>query len=96
MMCRNTECQAEYEIKLKEYVAAVEGFVKAHPNSPVAPSLVCEKCGKDSAYRAIKCEKCGLIFEAGWKGPDYYDRCPQCKFSKTEERKKRTNPKRKG
>lgn len=88
--CRNPQCKAQYQITLKEYFEHAEGYLKEHPNSLVPPSLACEKCEKETAYRALKCEKCGLIFEAGWRGPDYYDRCPKCKFSKVEEKRKKT------
>jgi hypothetical protein len=86
IMCR--ECGAKYQIKLKQWHTAAEGYVKQHPDSRTPPPLVCKQCGEKAAYRAIECEKCGLIFEAGWKGPHYYDRCPNCNFSKVEERMK--------
>jgi hypothetical protein len=86
MMCR--ECGAKYKMKLKQWQAVAESYIEGRPDSRTPPSLVCQECGKKAAYMAIECEKCGLIFEAGWKGPDYYDRCPQCNFSKIEERMK--------
>jgi ribosomal protein L40E len=86
IMCR--ECGAKYQIRLKQWHAVAQGHVKENPDSRTPPPLVCQQCGEKTAYRAIKCEKCGLIFEAGWKGPDYYDRCPQCNFSQVEERMK--------
>jgi ribosomal protein L40E len=87
MMCR--ECGAKYKMKLKQWQAVAESYVKEHPDSRTPPPLVCQQCGQKTAYRAIECGKCGSIFKAGWKGPDYYDRCPQCKFSQVEETMKK-------
>ncbi|HUT30191.1 MAG TPA: hypothetical protein VMX13_10400 [Sedimentisphaerales bacterium] len=86
IMCR--ECGAIYQINLNQWHAVAEDYVKEHPDSRTPPPLVCQQCGQKTAYRAIECDNCGLIFEAGWKGPDYYDRCSQCGFSKVEERLK--------
>jgi hypothetical protein len=84
MMCRG--CGAKYRMKLKQWQAVAESYIEEQPDSRTPPSLVCQECGKKAAYLAIECGKCGLVFEAAWKGPDYYDRCPQCNFSQVEER----------
>jgi len=93
LKCNNPGCGAEYQIDKKDYFT----YLKEHPlNStdfiasltdpnamPSAP-LVCKECGEKTAYRAEKCEKCGLIFIRGTVLNDFADRCPQCGYSKTE------------
>jgi uncharacterized membrane protein YvbJ len=51
------------------------------------PALVCQKCGKESAFRSVKCEKCGNIFL--WGNPnDFNDRCPKFGYSEEEAKRK--------
>jgi hypothetical protein len=88
--CRNSECNAEYEIALKGYYKYMEE--NADPLARSAPGLPCEKCGKNSAFIAEKCGNpdCAIVFTKGSVPNDFVDRCPECKRSETEEiRKKR-------
>jgi predicted Zn-ribbon and HTH transcriptional regulator len=90
--CRNPACEAEYQIDTRKYYEYIEKH--ADPSTLAIPPLVCEKCGEESVYQAVKCEKCALVFERGWKRGDYEDRCPDCDFSKIEEmREKRREEK---
>jgi len=59
----------------------------ANPTTPTAPALICEKCGKQSIYRAEKCTNtdCGIIFFSGAVPNDFPDRCPECDHSEIEE-----------
>ena len=84
--CQNPDCKAAYQMGKRAYFKYIEEH--ADPMSPSAPALVCKKCGKESIYRAEKCEKCGLIFLRGTVPNDFADRCPKCGNSKTEERRK--------
>ena len=84
--CRNPECRAEYQISKKEYFECVEEH--HDPRIPHAPPLICQQCGQQSVYRAVKCERCGLVFEMGSVPGDYNDRCPECRYSKLEDEKK--------
>jgi len=82
--CRNPDCGAGYEITKMEYFK----YVQKHddPRLSEAPPLVCTKCGQKGIYIAIKCEKCGLVFERGTIPGDFEDRCPnpECSYSKEE------------
>jgi len=85
--CRNPSCVAEYQMSKKAY----HKYIKEHPNPnpmmPIAPPLICEKCGEPSIFEAIKCANpdCGIVFFKGSVPADHADRCPKCKQSATEE-----------
>jgi hypothetical protein len=76
--------------------------VGTHPDQGmVGPELlICTKCGRQSARRAIKCEDCGEVFlyNANRRG-NYGDQCPRCRCSKVklhieeEHRRKHGPPK---
>ena len=86
--CSNKNCNAEYQMDLKDYYTALKE--NPDPNYPSSiPALVCEKCRQKSVYLAEKCEKCGLVFYLYSSGAkDFKDRCPKCRFSKIEEEEK--------
>jgi len=89
--CTNPACGASYALDQKEYFRRIEEKKRANPALvmlPTAPPLTCRQCGKETAFRAVKCEKCGNIFLYGarkGKSFDFADRCPQCGYSKIEE-----------
>jgi len=87
LKCRNPDCGHEYQMDLKDCLI----YIKEHqdPMSMETPAIVCPECGEESVYRAEKCEKCGLVFERGSVPNDFVDRCPECKYSKTEEGRKK-------
>jgi hypothetical protein len=86
LKCRNPGCETEYEMDMKDYFL----YLKEHqdPMSMAAPAIVCRDCSEESVYRAEKCDKCGLVFERGTVPNDFADRCPECKHSKTEQKRK--------
>lgn len=86
--CKNPDCEVVYQIDKKDYFK----YVQEHRNalSLSAPSLVCEKCGEESVYRAVRCQKCGLIFSIGSVAGDFSDKCPQCGYSKQARQSRRT------
>jgi len=89
--CSNEDCGAEYQMDKKEYFDSIEELVRQNPLSMQTPPLVCEKCGKESIYRAEKCEnpKCGIIFFRGAAGRgEFADKCPECGYSRSEELRK--------
>ncbi len=89
--CNNPACGAEYEMGKRKYYEEAQEKANANPIAMTTPALTCEKCGKNSIYRAIKCENCGNVFIEGISGAaDLSDRCPKCKQSATEESRKRT------
>jgi predicted RNA-binding Zn-ribbon protein involved in translation (DUF1610 family) len=87
LKCRNPDCEHEYQMDLKDYFI----YMKEHqdPMSLAVPAIVCPECGEESVYRAEKCEKCGLTFEMGTVPNDFADKCPECKYSKIEESRKK-------
>ena len=86
--CSNKACNAEYQISKRDYYQ----FMKEHANPLAsAPPMVCQKCGKDSVYAAVKCEnpQCGTVFFENSVRGDFPDRCPKCGYSATEESRKK-------
>lgn len=86
--CNNPACKAEYEMKLKTFYKQIEE--RLDPMSMAPPSLICEKCSKPSVYRAVKCQNptCALVFFRDSVPNDFPDRCPECKQSAEEEKRK--------
>ena len=86
--CKNKSCNAEYQMDNKDYHEALQEKMKANPMMMTLP-LTCKKCGKDSVFKAVKCEKCGTVFFEGAAGlDDFSDRCPKCGHSATEALRK--------
>lgn len=85
--CRNPDCEHQYQMNLREYFKYIEK--NTEPNSLSPPPLICQKCGEESIYRAVKCAKCGLVFEEGTVRSDFLDRCAKCGYSKIEEERKK-------
>lgn len=87
--CNNPDCKAEYEMGKQAYFKYVEEHMD--PMAMVAPPVVCKECGKESVYRAEKCQNpdCGIVFFRGSVPNDFADRCPECGRSETEESRKR-------
>jgi len=93
--CRNPECGEEYQMNLKEYFEFIQE--NQDPSTLAPPALTCKKCGEPSVYRAVKCPKCGTVFEMGSIPHDFADRCPKCGYSQTEvDRKERAKARREG
>lgn len=91
VLCRNPNCGAQNEMNAKKYF---EFFITHKvPRGAPLPAMTCKECGEPSVYRAVKCEKCGFVFELGSKPRDFEDRCPDCGYSKLQEaRKKAAGP----
>lgn len=86
MKCK--ECGAVYKVSREDYL----DYVREHrdPGSDTLPAMVCEECDREDAFRAVKC-KCGEVFFYNLDPDDYPDRCPECGFSKAEDKwKKKT------
>ena len=84
--CRNPDCETEYQMDKKVYFKTLQEI--RDPMMMTAPGLACKECGEESVYRAVKCAKCGLMFERGTVGGDFADRCPECAHSTIEETRK--------
>lgn len=87
--CANKDCAAEYEMGKRKYFEDIEKRVD--PMAMSAPPLVCEKCGEESIYHAIKCgnQDCGKTFFKYSVPNDFSDRCPDCGYSEMEQRRKK-------
>ncbi len=81
MKCNNQRCQAVFEVTAKEYR---EFMQQSNPLGEMQLGMQCKQCGQRSAFRAVRCEKCGSVFFYGYEGADFADRCPKCGFSKME------------
>lgn len=90
LMCVNPDCEAVYEVTIEEYRKTMMessggGMMMMMEMGPMA--VECKECGEKSAYVAEVCEKCGEVFIPDYTDPeDYPDRCPECGYSKMEER----------
>ncbi len=89
VICRNDKdkCEANYEIQMREYYRQIENIQRQREVMTVeSPALICEKCNKESLYKAFKCQKCKLVFEGNIKRGDFGDRCPnpKCGYSDIE------------
>lgn len=78
--CSNPACGASYEMPLKEYYTKVEKKV-AYSS---VPPIDCEKCGKESVFRAIKCKSCGEVFFPNARSSDGMNKCPKCGSIETD------------
>ena len=78
------DCQTSHEMGKQDYYKQLEEKAKENTGVLMALYLTCEKCGKAAVTEAVKCEKCGEVFRKGAVRGDFADRCPKCKFSKTE------------
>ena len=84
--CGNPDCGAEYQIDNKDYWEYIEKH--RNPMSLSVPPLTCRGCEKKSIFRAVKCEKCGLIFFHGTNQTSFADTCPECGFSTRGEQRR--------
>jgi hypothetical protein len=87
MLCRNPRCTAGYQLSFRDYYDRLEKNWDGR--SLAAPALKCRGCREMSAYVAVKCVKCELVFEPGSVARDFEDRCPKCGYSEQDEYRKR-------
>jgi hypothetical protein len=84
--CNNPACGHEFQTDERGYLKFVKE--KMLPALMTVPPMTCPKCSQESAYRAIKCEKCGKVFFPNTVQGKFDDICPGCGLSKLEERRK--------
>ena len=86
--CSNEDCSAEYQMDTKDFYEYIEEHI--NPALEVTPALVCEECGEESVYAAVKCGECGIVFFKGVSGPsEYSDKCPECGYSGMAESRRK-------
>ena len=84
-LCINPKCGHAFEASGDEInKRRGEGLSMAE-----MPPTKCPQCGQNSAYFAIKCEKCGNVFIPNYENAKEYDKCPKCGFSKSEQMRKK-------
>ncbi len=85
MLCENPDCEAAYEVTEEEFLELMRS--KGRPGLRMISQLAfrCKKCGQETAYRGMKCPKCGALFIKEDVMGDYADRCPECGYSAIEE-----------
>ncbi len=85
--CRNPKCKAEYQVNKKWYYSEIEKL--GNPMLMETQGVECRECNLKSAFIAIKCPKCEVVFGKGASGPrELADRCPSCGYSELEARRK--------
>lgn len=87
LKCTDSSCGAEFQMSAREYYKIVQE--RMNPMSSFVPPVTCEKCGKETCLKAIKCANCGKVFREGSVSGDHADRCPFCKHSEIEDSRKR-------
>ena len=87
VICLNPKCKAVYQMEERQYDKELKELMVSGMPGRVA-ALKCKQCGKKTLFRAIKCDKCGNVFRESSIPNDYSDRCPKCKYSRTEAARK--------
>ncbi len=87
MKCGNSDCEAEYQMDLKDYYEDIQDRWRPMMMGP--PPLTCNECNEDSLYRVEKCPSCEVLFQKGSVEDDFADKCPECGYSQTEENRKK-------
>ncbi len=83
VMC--TRCNRSFQMGWKQYSAQLEEKAQADPEAvPWDIPVKCQKCGQEGVMRAHQCERCGVVFRLGSVTKDFLDRCPRCKYSRTD------------
>jgi phage FluMu protein Com len=84
-----SQCNESYQMPIRDYYMELEEKAQAHPSPlPIAYPLRCAKCGQDGVRKAFQCDQCGVVFFANSVPHDFEDRCPKCRHSTTETRRK--------
>jgi DNA-directed RNA polymerase subunit M/transcription elongation factor TFIIS len=80
-LCINPQCNNAFEASGDE----IDRQKKEGISMGDMPPTKCPKCGQNSAFVAIKCEKCGNVFIPNYRNTKEYDKCPKCGYSKEEQ-----------
>ena len=85
LLCSNEDCGAAQELTKEEFANLASGV---NPRLINDTPFLCPKCGQETAYKAVKCPKCGEVYFWDYEAADgFRDRCPGCGFSAMEERR---------
>ncbi len=84
MLCMNQECGMDFELSTKEYSEQIMQGGMMGPMPMAQMPIKCSECGMQSAFRAVYCKKCEVIFIQDYTSGDFPDRCPECDYSDIE------------
>ncbi len=87
MLCMNQECGMDFELSTKEYSEQMMQGGMMGPMPLAQTPIECPECGMRSAFRAVICKKCEVIFMQDYTSGDFPDRCPECDYSDIEARR---------
>ena len=82
--CKNPDCRSQYQMDMDEYFMMTEENLGPEQETHTPALRICEKCGKKSISKAVKCNECSLIFFYETSS-DLPDKCPKCGYSSTEQ-----------
>ena len=82
-------CNASHDMSMHDYYQYQKDT--ADPKWMGPTPMFCEKCNERKVYKAVKCEKCSATFKEGSVPKGYIDTCPECGYSKMEEKRKERN-----
>ena len=91
LMCINEDCGAVFELTRKELSEEMRQNPAMHPamRTMGPPVVTCLECGQQTAFMARTCPQCEAVFISVPTPDGYQDRCPECGFSATEDRRSR-------
>ena len=87
MLCMNEECGAEFELSTEEYREYMMQGGMMGPGPMAQMPIECTECGMQSAFRAVMCKECEVVFMQDYSSGDFPDRCPECGYSDIEARR---------
>ena len=86
LLCTNEECGASQKLTKEEFHDLLTQA--GNPRGVMDFAFLCSECGEEAAYKANRCPKCQTIFLYDFETSNYRDKCPECGYSKAEERYK--------
>ena len=94
LFCTDSGCEHAYQTDMKTYFEEVDA--KTDPATLEATPFTCPKCNKETIKRAEKCPECELIFVRFSVPNALADTCPECGYSKQQEKRDKVKAKRRG
>ena len=86
LLCVNEECGNEFEMDREELTQQMmKSGALMGPMGMGPQALTCPECNEQSAFQAVKCNKCQASFIKDYSSGDFPDRCPECDYSAIEE-----------
>jgi len=86
LVCEDPDCGGSTGYDMEQWRALL-GTLE-NPRVSMHTAFTCDKCGEDSAYQGLKCQKCETVFLRDTEN-SFQDKCPGCGHSESEERLKK-------